>query len=51
METLSFVPEASNPQTQIELSGIEALGKANGVPPGTVVAPVVKVKTPVDDTL
>jgi hypothetical protein len=36
---------------QIDLSGITELGKAELLVPGTVVADVVKVKTPVDETL
>jgi hypothetical protein len=48
---LSFDPEASKPHAQIELSGMDALGKAAGVAPGTATAEVEKVKTPVEDTL
>jgi hypothetical protein len=36
---------------QIDLSGITELGKAELLVPGTVAADVVKVKTPVEETL
>lgn len=48
---LSLDPEPLIPHAQIDLSGIEAEGKALGVAPGTVPAVVVKVKTPVVETL
>jgi hypothetical protein len=40
-----------SPHKQIELLGIEADGSALGVDPGTLVAAVLKVSTPVEDTL
>ena len=47
----SFDPEQIRPQIQTDLSGIAASGIAAFVVPGTEDALVVKVKTPVEETL
>ena len=51
MTILSLVPVPCMPQAMMELSGIEFDGIAAFEADGTVVAPVVNVSTPVEDTL
>ena len=48
---MSFPPGIVRPHTQTDASGTEADGSIALVAPGTVAALVVKVNTPVDDTL
>ena len=48
---LSLLPVPSNPQTITELSGIAGSGSAAFVSEGTLLAPVEKVRTPVEETL